>query len=59
MLGIHLDGPSWMFGNNASVITSAAIPHCTFIKGLNSLSYHFVRKFIAAEILYLLNCLEK
>ena len=27
MLGIPLDRPSWLFGNNKSVVTSSMIPH--------------------------------
>ena len=27
MLGIPLDGPAWLFGDNQSVITSLTIPH--------------------------------
>jgi hypothetical protein len=27
MIGIPLDGPTWMFGDNASVITSSTIPN--------------------------------
>jgi hypothetical protein len=26
MMGIPIDGPSWMFGDNQSVITSSTIP---------------------------------
>jgi hypothetical protein len=40
---IPLDGPSWMFGDNESVITSSAIPQSTLNKRHNALSYHCVR----------------
>jgi hypothetical protein len=55
MMGIPLDGPSWMFGDNASVITSSTIPHSTLNKRHNALSYHRVREALAAKIIYLLH----
>jgi hypothetical protein len=58
-MGIPLNGPSWMFGNTASVITSSTIPHSTLNKRHNALSYHCVRECIASKILYLLHCSGK
>jgi hypothetical protein len=55
MMGIPLDGPSWMFGDNQSVITSSTIPESTLNKRQNALSYHLVRECIAAEIIYFLH----
>jgi hypothetical protein len=52
MMGIPLDGPSWMFGDNQSVITSSTIPHSNLNKRHNALSYHRVREAIASEIIY-------
>jgi hypothetical protein len=51
---IPLDGTSWMFGGNQSVITSSTIPHSTLNKRHNALSYHCVSECIAAKFLYLL-----
>ena len=51
MMGIPIDGPSWMFGDNQSVITSATIPESTLNKRHNALSYHLVRECIAAQII--------
>jgi hypothetical protein len=51
MMGIPIDGPSWMFGDNQSVITSATIPESTLNKRHNALSYHLVRECIAAKII--------
>jgi hypothetical protein len=51
MLGVPLDGPAWMFGDNQSVITSSTIPHSQLSKRWNALSYHRVREAIAAKIL--------
>jgi hypothetical protein len=52
MLGVPLDGPAWMFGNNESVVKSAAIPHSSLMKRHNTLAYHRVREGIAAKILH-------
>jgi len=45
--GVPLDGPSWMFGDNKSVVTSSTIPHSSLGKRWNALSYHRVREAIA------------
>ena len=51
MLGVPLDGPSYMFGDNLSVINSSSIPDDTLKKKHNALNYHRVREAIAADIL--------
>ena len=50
-LGVPLDGPSWMFGDNGSVVTSSTIPHSRLSKRWNALSYHRVREAIASGII--------
>jgi len=45
------DTPSYLFGDNKSVITSATIPHSSLNKRHNALSYHKVREAVAAKIL--------
>jgi len=45
--GVPLDGPSWLFGDNKSVVTSSTIPHSTLGKRWNALSYHRVREAVA------------
>ena len=50
-LGVPLEGPAYMFGDNQSVITSSTIPHSRLSKRHNALSYHRVREAIAARIL--------
>jgi hypothetical protein len=52
MMGIPIDVPSWMFGDNQSVITSCTIPESTLNKQQKALSYHLVRECIAAILLY-------
>ena len=51
MMGIPIDGPSWMFGDNQSVITSSTIPESTLNKRQNALSYHLVRECVAAKMI--------
>jgi hypothetical protein len=55
MMGIPLDGPSWMLGDHESVIKSSTIPHSTLNKRHNALSYRCVRECIAAKVFYLLH----
>ena len=45
--GVPLNGPSWMFGDNKSVVTSGAIPHSTLGMRWNVLSCHRVREAVA------------
>jgi hypothetical protein len=59
MMGIPLDGPSWIFSENKSVITSFTIPHSTLNKRQYALSYHCVRECIAAKFLYLIHVCGK
>jgi hypothetical protein len=51
LMGIPIDGPAWMFGDNQSVITSSSIPNTNLNKRHNALSYHCVRAAISAQIL--------
>ncbi len=51
MLGVPVEGPSVMFGDNLAVINSASIPEDTLKKRHNALSYHRVREAIAAKVL--------
>ena len=50
-LGVKVDKPSYLFGDNQSVITSSTIPHSSLNKHHNALSYHRVREAIAADII--------
>ena len=47
MMGLPIDGPYWLFGDNSSVITSSTTPHSTLNKRHNALSYHRLRESIA------------
>ena len=55
MMGIPINGKSWLFGENQSVITSSTIPKSTLNKRHNALSYHRVRECIAMGIINLLH----
>ena len=48
MLGIPLDGPSWLFDNNKSIVMSSTIPHSSLNKRWNTLSYHKVHEAITS-----------
>ena len=49
MLGVPLDGPAWMFGDNKAVVMSSTIPHSSLGKRWNALSYHQVCEAIAGR----------
>ena len=51
MLGVPLTGPSWMFGDNLSVVNSSTIPSGKLQKRQNILNYHRVREAQAAGII--------
>ena len=50
MLGVPINGNSWLFSDNKSVVMSSTILHSTLNKHWNALSYHRVRESIAAGI---------
>jgi hypothetical protein len=52
MLGVPLDGPAWMFGDNESVAKSATILHSSLMKRHNALAYQRVCEAIAAKVLH-------
>ena len=51
MFGVPLDGASWFFGDNKSVVTSSTTRHSTSGKHWNALSYHRCREAVAAGII--------
>ena len=51
-LGAPIDGPSWLFGDNQSVITQSTIPHSMLTKRHNALAYHKTRSAVASETMY-------
>ena len=57
-LGVPIMNKAYMFGKNKSVVMSSTIPESILNKRYNMLSYHRVRKAIAAKILLLLKALQ-
>ena len=47
-MGVPMDGPAWMLGDNEGVVKSSTIPTSTLKKRHNTLSYHTVRAAIVA-----------
>ena len=50
-LGVPVDKPSYLFGDNFGVIQNASNPDSDLKKKHVAISYHFVREAIAAQIL--------
>ena len=50
-LGVKIDGPSFMFGDNQSVVTSSTVPSSILNKRSSALNYHLVREAIASQVL--------
>ena len=50
-LGVPIHGPSYLFGDNESVVNSSSQPHGKLHKRHTALSYHRVRHGIASKIL--------
>ena len=51
MLGVPVEGPSIMLGDNMSVIQNCSIPSSQLKKKHNAIAYHRVRECVAASIL--------
>ena len=51
MLGVPMQGPSYMFGDTLAVINSSRILNDTLKKRHNAIGYHRVREAIAADII--------
>jgi hypothetical protein len=52
MMGVPLDGKSYMFGDNQSMITSGTLPHSSLNKCHNALAYHRVCEAIASDVIW-------
>ena len=50
MLGVPVEGPTYFFGDNMSVILNVSNPQSPLTKRHNILSYHRVREAVAAGI---------
>ena len=49
MMGICVDQPAFIYGDNKSVLANVTIPHSTLKKKSNSIAYHFVREGCARD----------
>ena len=50
-LGVKLDGPALMLGDNMSVVLNTTVPSSVLKKKHCSINYHCVRETIAAKIM--------
>ena len=49
MMGIRIDEPTYVFGDNQSVLANTTIPESQLKKKSNSIAYHFVRQGVARD----------
>ncbi len=49
MMGIKVDEPAFVFGDNKSVLCNTAALESTLKKNSNAIAYHFVRKGVAQD----------
>ena len=47
MMGVKIDGPTYVYGDNMSVIHNTSKPESVLNKKSNSICYHFVRESVA------------
>ena len=50
-LGVDLDGPTLMLGDNMSVVLNTSVPSSVLKKKHNAIAYHRVREAIAAKVM--------
>lgn len=53
MLGVPVEGPSLMLGDNMSVIISSTFPSSNLKKKHNAIAYHAVKEAVAAGVIQL------
>ena len=49
MMGVNIDGPTYVYGDNMPVIHNTSKPESVLKKKSNSISYHFVRKAVSMK----------
>ena len=49
MMGIHIDGPAYILGDNKSVLVNSSVPTSVLKKKSNSIAFHFVREGSASD----------
>ena len=55
MMGIPIDGPTWMFGDNEGVIKSSTHPDATIKRRNIAMAFHYVREAIASKVIYFIH----
>ena len=53
MLGVPINGPSMLLGDNLSMVKNCSLPSSTLKKRHNALAYHRVREAVAAKVILL------
>ena len=59
MLGMPIDGPAMLFGDNQSVVINCTLSTSTLKKKHNAIAYHRVREAIAAGVINLAHVSSK
>ena len=59
MLGVPVDGPAMMFGDNQSVVTNCSLSTSTLKKKHNAIAYHRVRETVAAGVINFMHVTTK
>ena len=49
MMGVKIDGPTYVYGDNMSVLHNTSKPEYVLRKKYNSICYHFVREAVAMK----------
>ncbi len=49
MMGVPIDGPTYTYGDNQSVLHNTSTPESMLKKKSNSIAYHFVRECVARK----------
>ena len=49
MMGIPVEGPTYIYGDNQSVLANTTIPDSTLKKKSQSIAYHFVHEGVARD----------
>jgi hypothetical protein len=50
-LGVEIQGPTRLFGDNGSVVKSGSMPHSPLRKRHHALAYHYTREAVASDAL--------
>ena len=49
MMGVSIDGPSYVYGDNMSVVNNTSKPESCLNKESNSICYHFICEAVAMK----------